>query len=251
MAHEPGCLPTKVPDDDCGVGFVLASDVRGIVSWQQQSVLLDSNPADITIDGVQAAGASMKAAAADHVHPQKAWASICSSPFPATAETFPRMLCTASQTPVSGRLQASSIPLPIGMDIASLTFCTGTGAISGLAHGWYVLMDNTCKVLAVTADQTSSAWGAAQTPVSLMLTSPFTTTYSGHYYAGWMAAADTVVNAMAVSPPVNSGLTAALPVLCGTYGSGLTVPPDPGSVLTLTADPSWSLYAYACPWGGP
>ena len=69
MTHEPGCLPTIVPDDDCGEGFILVSDARGIVTWQPQSVLLDTAPADIAPLGTQAAGAIGKPADAGHVHP--------------------------------------------------------------------------------------------------------------------------------------------------------------------------------------
>jgi hypothetical protein len=154
------------------------------------------------------------------------------------------MFCTASQTPVPGRLQANSIELPAGLVVTSLTFCTGANAVAGLAHGWYVLMDNTFKVLATTADQTSSAWGSTGSLVTLALSSPFTTTYTGQHYAGWMISAGTVTNVMAGSPSMYNGPAAGPPVLCGTYGSGLTTPPSTGSALTLTANAYWSLYAY-------
>lgn len=169
---------------------------------------------------------------------------------PATAalvETIPRHSANASQAAsTSGRMQFMSMQLPMGMKITNLTFSTGATAPTGLSHGWYVLMDNTFKVLATTADQTTGVWTGTNAATTIALTSPFTTTYTGLHYVGWMVASTGTGSMQGGTGSISAGVGATTPMLCGISNTTtFTTPPTVGTTLTMTFNGFWVLYCYA------
>lgn len=146
------------------------------------------------------------------------------APAGAVAETFPRggtALGTVSVL-TSGTLRLVAIALAAGRVVTSITF-TSIGAASAPTNQWFGLFSSARVALGLSADDTSTAWGANATK-TLALTAPFTVTTSGLHYLGLMVAAGT--------PPTLAGITSTsvvtgqAPSLSGnTADTGLTAPP--------------------------
>lgn len=142
----------------------------------------------------------------------------------------------------SGTLQMTAMYLPANAVVGHLAACTATAGITGPTHWWFGLYDNNLAQLAVTADQTSTAW-AANTYKSLAVatiasgaSSTFTTTYTGLYYFGVLAAWSTTAPSIMGCALISSGLPSQSPVLCGASDTGQTAPPAfPHTATSLTA----------------
>jgi hypothetical protein len=208
-------------------------------------VILDSTASDIQAAGVQAAGATGKAADAGHVHPATAPLSLYQSFSGALAETFPRIMATTSTPLTSGTLSVCSIGLPKGLAVNNITFGTKGTAMATVTHGWYVLLDSGLVVRAVTADQTTGTWmQTANQLYTLPTTATYTTTYTGVYYVGMMAVATTIGN-NGTAGNVPGNWASNSPVLCGLSNTGQTTPPALGATMTaITSNGNMTLYAY-------
>lgn len=91
----------------------------------------------------------------------------------------------------TGRISLTEIQLPKGLSITTITFYSMTTALSVGANQWFALLDLNLAKLAVTADDTSTAW-AANTAKTLTITGgPWVTTYAGIYYLAIMVKATT------------------------------------------------------------
>lgn len=77
----------------------------------------------------------------------------------AIAETIPKHIAnTTNSSLLSGRLYLAGIVLPGGVPISNITFLSGSTAISAATNQWFALYDKNRGKLAVTADDTSTAW---------------------------------------------------------------------------------------------
>lgn len=152
-------------------------------------------------------------------------------PSAATYETFPRSAVATTAAPMtSGTLYMTAIALPAGLVVNNITFVTtGTGATSP-TNWWFGLYDSSRVQLAVTADQTTTAW-AGNTAKTLSIAtvasgaaSSFTTTYEGLYYLGAMVKASTAPSL--VSAGQSGGVGALTPLLSGqSTDTSQTTPP--------------------------
>lgn len=110
----------------------------------------------------------------------------------------------ATGAPASGTAWATPISLPGGFVVSNITFVSGTTAGATLTHQWFGLADSSLKIVATTADDTSTAWGAS-TAKTLAITKASgatagaykvpSTTPEGRatlYYAVFLVAASTV-----------------------------------------------------------
>ena len=208
-----------------------------------QIPVIDSTAADIQPDGVQAAGNSTKAAAANHVHQNNADLSLYLAPASATAETVPRGLCQNYSGPlVSGTVYISAIPLPAGLVVNNIGFMFGSTAFATTSHGWYALLDAGMVVRAVTADQTT-AFNTSFNNLKLG-TNAYTTPAAGLYYMAFCAVSGTMgtisSNGIGTSVP-----NQAPPILSGTSTTGATTPPGTGTTLAAAVAATLDrLYAY-------
>lgn len=157
-------------------------------------------------------------------------------------ETFSRagasFVNTATIT--SGTLRMDAIDLPAGLLITSISYMSGATALITGSNQWFALFGNARNKLAITADDTSTAW-AANTVKTLTLTAPFTTTYSGLHYLGAVVVAVTVPTFFGLTVGA-SGANALAPILCGNADAGLTNPascPATAAALTVTG-PHWA-----------
>jgi hypothetical protein len=177
---------------------------------------------------------------------------LLAQPLPGVlAATMPqRFATTASAALTSGTVYLTSIPLPAGLVVSKCTMFTNTTAKSGGTHGWYVLVDASMKVLAVTADQVDAAtvWGSIGTGYPLSFTAPATIPATARYYAGIMVAGTTptITSAAAVAAGITAaqGVAGAV-VLSGPSSSGQTTPPAVNASLTAVgATSGYNFYAY-------
>lgn len=152
-------------------------------------------------------------------------------PTAALFETVPRNSTLATQTNMaSGTLYLVGIALPANLTIGHLAFVTGNAGITGPQNWWFALYDNNLAQLAITADQTSTAWGTfALTSLAIAnitsgASSTFKTTYSGLHYIGIMVKCSGAVPTMMGSSAGTTvpGLT---PLLYGSSDTLQSTPP--------------------------
>jgi hypothetical protein len=172
---------------------------------------------------------------------QNAWCA----PGAVVCETLPRSQAVGSQVlGTTNTLFVMGVGLPQYLTVSTMTMVTKATAAGTLTHGWYVLLDSSLVVRAVTADQTSSTWTATQTAYALNFTAAYTTTYTGLYYIGINVSAGTLP-AMVTGQATASALAALAPVLCGSVSTGYSAtPPAVTTALSgLAANSNYTLYA--------
>lgn len=162
-------------------------------------------------------------------------------PTGAIAQTYPRWLGAANLTGalVSQKMNLYGIWLPKRRTVTSITFISGTTALSAGVHQLFGLYDSSLALLGKTADATSAAWGS-NTPKTLSLTTPFVTTYSGLHYVAIMVQATTVPTLLGFNSG-NTGTIGIAPVLGGESTGSLT--DLPATAVAITARSNFP-YAY-------
>jgi hypothetical protein len=126
----------------------------------------------------------------------------------------------------SGTLTIASCFLTAGTAVGHLGTVVDTTAAVNPVHWWLALLDNSYKLLAVTADQLTAAM-AASTWISLATTAAFTAAYTGRYYLGVMIATSAGTQPTLPSGPLPraamvTGAGAPTPLLGGKSTTGLT-----------------------------
>ena len=186
--------------------------------------------------------------------PQPVNTDLLTHPVPAVAATMPLNRAVAQQGAMtSGILYVTSLGMDAGTPVSSCTMFTNVAAKTGGTHGWYVLLDNTRTVVAVTADQTDAAtvWGATSTGYPLPWAAPYTATYTGRYYVGVMVAESAgTMPTFSGATPTTGGIVAGTGVsgalaYAGSSSTGQTTPPTLGTQMTaITPGATFLLYAY-------
>ncbi len=122
---------------------------------------------------------------------------------------------------------------------------TATAAIAGLIAvgsatlGFAGLFDSSRNQLAVTSNDTTTAW-AANTVKTLLVTTPYTVTTSGLYYVGIMVAATTVPTLKGPAALTATQVHGAAPIINGNSSSGLTTSlPNPAAAITVSTTQVW------------
>lgn len=143
----------------------------------------------------------------------------------------------------SGTLYLVPIWLPSGLTVASVTFVAGTTAGATLTNQWFALFNNSRVMLAVTSNDTTTAWGSnSAKTLSIAATAAgaaasYATTYEGVHYLGLVVTATT-------TPTIHSGGSANLALAGATPGVG-------GSNTGQTTPPGFPFTANAPTQGGP
>jgi hypothetical protein len=147
-------------------------------------------------------------------------------------------------------LTLTAVPLPAGVAVGHIAWTSGGTGVTGPVHWWYGLYDNNRNQLAVTADQTTTAFGSnTYMPLAIATTaagsaSSFVTTYTGLYYAGIMVdASSSPCNVLAYAHN-NTAVMIQAPVLWGTSDTSQTTPPSfPHQATSLTTSTTDVPYA--------
>lgn len=121
----------------------------------------------------------------------------------------------------TGKISLTALWLPAGMLISNFNFVTGPTASSGMTHSWFGITDSTGKQLSHTVDQTTTAY-AANTAVSIALSSQFKVPSEGNYYA-LMSMTGTTLPTLATVTPVGSSPAMII------SGNSSTVSTTPGT----------------------
>lgn len=168
-------------------------------------------------------------------------------PTGALAETYSRVNGATDQALLStGRLSLQAIPLAAGQVITSITFMSGTTALSVGSNQWFALFDSSRNKLAITTDGTSGAWAANSTKTLNLSPGTFTTTYTGLYYLGICVVATTPPSlaGMSTGAAIGPVLDVIAPAIGGTSSTGLTNPAScPSQAAAITGGPGHP-YAY-------
>lgn len=171
-----------------------------------------------------------------------------------TGATIGRQYCTQASIGItnSGTLYIRAIVLPAGIPINNITMMVGSTGKTGGTHGWYVLMDNTRHVLAVSADQTdaSTTWGSTNTEQTLAVlgsgSATYYTTYTGVYYIGVCVTNSSGTQPNFVGGPnFQTNMAGQAPTLGGTSSTGQSTPPSVGTQMAAFSGVAASnYYAY-------
>lgn len=138
-------------------------------------------------------------------------------------ETIPRLFVSvATVSLATTTLKLSAIYLPKGTSVTNISWLSGTTPLAVGSNQWFSLFDNGRNKLAVTADDTSTAWAASTVKTLAVTGGPFVTTYDGLHFLG--------VLVVATTPPTLAGYqtlgtaVALTPALWGASTTGLSNP---------------------------
>lgn len=159
------------------------------------------------------------------------------------AQTFNRYMPLSDLAMLtSGTLHIVGLYLPAGSLVSSISFRSRTTAAVSPTNQWFGLFDSGLGKLALTADDTSTAWGA-NTKKTLNLSAAYRTTYSGLHYCGILV--------VAATPPSLLGVNAATafvlgetPILNRASSTSLTDPASCPATVTGGSSSSNVPYAY-------
>ena len=155
-------------------------------------------------------------------------------PAAAVAESIPRSQATADLAAVTtAQLTFVACYLQAAVVVNSITAVSGATAAGTPVNQWFALYDSSLNKLAVTADDTTTAW-AASSAKTLAISGGFTPTYTGLHYLGVMVKATTVPTLCGAA--TNAAVTGLTPKTAGTSTGGLTNPASaPATAAALTA----------------
>ncbi len=151
------------------------------------------------------------------------------------AETIPREFCTETNATIptaSGTLFMQAIYLKAGQLVSNISISSATTAAGTPTNYFFALYSGALGRLAVSANQTTTAW-AANTYKTLAMTTAYRVPTSGLYYIGLMMTATTIITTKGNTAKTGGQLAATVPILHGTSSTGLTTAmPDPAAAIT-------------------
>lgn len=155
------------------------------------------------------------------------------------AENFPRLLPTKNLATVlvSGTMSVvGGLILPADQAISTVHLYSASTAAVEPTHQWVVLMDTSRKILAVSADKLTEAWGA-NSKKTFTLAASYTPTFKDEAaYVGVLVTATTVPTLRGLETE-NSFPGNGAPIIAGRSNTGLTTPLAVGETATaLTAN---------------
>jgi len=157
-------------------------------------------------------------------------------PTGAIAETFPRMGATLANVGLisTGRIHHVAIILRAGQVVSSASFLSATTAASVPLNQWFALYSaDLTTILAITADDTTTAWGS-NTVKTLAFTASYTVPTTGVYYLSIVVKATTVPTFACVNASATANGLA--PKTSGHGAGSLTNPASAPAPSTLAAD---------------
>ena len=147
-----------------------------------------------------------------------------------------------------GQVAVAAIGLPKGMTVTNLGVEFGGTSANGPTHLWFALLDSTLHVLAVSADQTSTAQTTntfKTLPVTIDGSNPYVVASTGAYYIAVSSSASTTAPTL-MGIAISSSATGLSPVVCGTAGTQ-AAPPSVAAQLnsgTVTFNASMNFAAW-------
>lgn len=159
------------------------------------------------------------------------------------AETMDRNLCPEVNTTMgtTGQIRIQAIWLTAGTVVTNICFCSATTAANTPTHYVFALYDLSGNLLATTADQTTTAWGA-NTLKTLAVTAAYTVPTTGLYYLAISVVATTVPTIKGGTARTNGALMAVTPNLAGISSTAYATGTAPVSIAIPTAASTASIW---------
>lgn len=133
----------------------------------------------------------------------------------------------------TGRLYMQGVYYARGEVVTSITFVSATTQLGTGANQWAALFSSARVQLAISADDTSTAW-AANTAKTFTMTTPYVIPVAGIYYHGLNVTATTVPTLAGQS--TLAGIQGIAPILSGYADTGLTNPAScPATAAAITS----------------
>jgi hypothetical protein len=167
-------------------------------------------------------------------------------PTGAKMESIPRGIVRGASygaLPASGQGIGVAVALQENIKYSSVTFVSGTTALATGTHQWAALLDVNYKVLAISADSTSAAWGTA-TAKTFTFGTAYQCAAQQTAYVVLVVAATTTPTIVSGATAILGSLNAVLPFTTGITASGQTTPPAVGATLTLSTSTKAIPYFY-------
>lgn len=166
-------------------------------------------------------------------------------PSGAIYEAWPRNQgSTNSGVLTSGTLRlACPLVIRAGIPITSISFCSATTAAATPTNQWFCLVaQSDRKILAVTANDTTTAW-ASQTSKTLTIAGgPYTPLADMAVWVGAMVSATTVPSLAALA--TTGGTADRAPITAGNSNTGQTTPMAVGTVVNAPTTGGAAAYCY-------
>lgn len=144
--------------------------------------------------------------------------------------TMPRAFAGSFGTPwTTGVPLLVTINLPVGTLVSNISLLAGTTAATNPTHWWFVLVDSSRYVRAVTADQTTTAWSGTAGARTLAVGTPYLITTKEVWRIGGMMVADTLPTLEGVGNTRSELRDLAPAQVQKTADSGLTTAPSLGT----------------------
>lgn len=160
-------------------------------------------------------------------------------PTGAKYEAFPRWMADANAAAglASGTLRlCGGLVLRAGVPVTSIAFMSGTTGAGTPTNQWFCLVDLAgLTVLAVTANDTTTAWASATLKSLNIASGPYVPTRDIAAYVGLLVTASTVPSLTCLNTPANANLIAITPPVQGTSSTGLTTPSAVGTSVATPA----------------
>ena len=158
------------------------------------------------------------------------------------AETIPRnsTIATNIGAITSGTLNLQAIYLRAGTICSSISFLSGATQATTPTNQIFSLYDGNRNLLAVTNNDTTTAW-AASTLKTLNIATPYTITQTGLYYLGIMVTATTVPTLICNTASAVTTLAGLAPIIRGNSTTGLTttMPATAAAIATAGLNAIW------------
>lgn len=138
---------------------------------------------------------------------------------------------------LSGRITLVYMPMRAGASISTITFISGSTALSAGTNQVFGLYDTSWNRLATTADDTSTAWAANSAKTLTLTGAPYSVPATAGYYVACLVVASTVPS-LACGPAI-SYLRDTAPFMSGNSNTGQTSLPSTCTALSagLANDP--------------
>lgn len=152
------------------------------------------------------------------------------APTGAIYEPVGRMLVGSNVTPVSGTIRLGMpVVLLAGIPCTSISFFAGTGATTPTNQWFVIVRQSDRQVLAVTSDDTTTAWGNAVKTLTIA-SGPYIPPVDTAVWVGVMVVAS--VMPVLVGTSAGGSLASIAPVLAGNSSTGQTTPITVGATAT-------------------
>lgn len=168
-------------------------------------------------------------------------------PSGAKAQTIPRGISSVGSASflTSGQVYFTGLWLRAGDSISTISFAAGGTGATLPTNQWFVLADASLNKVAITADDTTTAWAASGVKTLSITGGPYVVPSSGLYYVGILVVASVTPTLLQTSGSFYSTATGLItPKIAGTSNGSLTNPASAPSTFSSLSNVDRRIHAY-------